>query len=162
MCFWHRRVFFYTKAKKHRRLQGVAGPSDRFWHKHDDRWLIDCRHWTLWQFRQNWNAGTTPAGAPVFSLVPPQIQQTAPHPALPPPNATATTPFFSGYNLSDAGITAFANELYAIRDAISKRVELGHMSTDSSAGALLNSIGRACDQAGVECPSVQHSPELPE
>jgi hypothetical protein len=65
----------------------------------------------IWQFRQNWNAGTTPAGAPVFSLVPPQIQQPAPHPALPPPNATAPTPFFSGYNLSDAGITQFRSEL---------------------------------------------------
>lgn len=123
--------------------------------------LLTAGFGLLWQFRQNWNAGTTPAGGPVFSLVPPQIQQTAPNPALPPPKPTAPIPFFSGYNLTEAGVTALAGELYAIRDAISKRVDVAHMSTDPSAGALLDNIGRACDQAGVDCPLSNLHPNSP-
>jgi hypothetical protein len=115
----------------------------------------------IWQFRQNWNSGTTPAGAPLFSLVSPQIQQTAPHPALPPPNPATATPFFSGYNLTDSGVTAFAEQLFAIRDAISRRVDVASMNTDPNAGALVNHIERACDQAGVECPTSGIHPNSP-
>jgi hypothetical protein len=75
----------------------------------------------VWQFRQNWNAGTTPAGGPVFSLVPPQIQTPTPNPALPPPNPTPPASFFSEYNLTEAGVKALVDELYAIKDSISKK-----------------------------------------
>jgi hypothetical protein len=36
------------------------------------------------------------------------------------------------------------------------------MGTDPSAGALLNSIGRACDQAGVDCPLSNIHPNSPD
>jgi hypothetical protein len=115
-----------------------------------------------WQFRQNWNAGTAPGGAPVFTLVPPQIPQTTPPLALPPPNPTTPTPFFDNYNLTEGGVIAFANELYAIRDAISKRVDVGRMGTDGSAGGLVSNIGRACDRAGIECPVANFHPNTPD
>jgi hypothetical protein len=125
--------------------------------------LLTAAFGLFWQFRQNWNAGISPAGAPVFSIVKPQIQQTAPNPALPPPRPTEPTPFFSGYRLTDAGVDAFGTELYAIRDAISKRIDLGMMSTDPGpAGNLLRGIRQACDQASVECPLTTIHPNSPD
>jgi hypothetical protein len=115
----------------------------------------------MWQFRQNWNAGTTPAGAPRFALVPPQIQKPTPNPALPPPNPAPPTPFFSEYNLTEAGLNALTDELYAIKDSVSKKINLASMSTDGSSSALMSSITRVCDAAGLECPHSYLHPNSP-
>jgi hypothetical protein len=112
-----------------------------------------------WQFQQNWAAGTGPTGAPVptFTVGPPQITQVPATPALPAPQQ----PFFSGYNLTEAGVIALANEFYKIRDSISRRIELGRMPTDPTAGALIGNLGRACDQAAIDCPVAGIHPNSP-
>jgi hypothetical protein len=116
-----------------------------------------------WQFQQNWAAGIKPTGAPVFSLVPPQITRTTPPLSLPPPQQQAPqTPFFSDYNLTEAGVTALADELYKIRDALGKRIELDRMSTEGTAGAFIGNFGRACDRAGVDCPVGNVHPNSPD
>jgi hypothetical protein len=116
-----------------------------------------------WQFQQNWAAGIKPTGAPVFSLVPPQISQTTAPRALPPPQQQATlTPFFSNYNLTEDGVKALAGELYKIRDALAKRIDLARMSTDGSAGGFSGNFVRACDQAGVDCPIGNLHPNSPD
>lgn len=105
----------------------------------------------IWQFQQNWAAGIKPSGAPVFSLIHPQILP-ATTPALAAPKQTAPTPYFSGYNLTEDGVKALADELFKIRDGISKHIDLERMSTDPTSGGLASNIGRACDQAGIDCP----------
>jgi hypothetical protein len=115
----------------------------------------------IWQFRQNLIAGTAPTGAPTFTVVQPRITQQASPPALPAPEQARQSPLFSGYNLSEAGVTALANELYKIRDVVSKRIELDHMSTDPGSGGLVNNLYRACDQAGVDCPIINIHPNSP-
>jgi hypothetical protein len=116
-----------------------------------------------WQFQQNWAAGIKPTGAPVFSLVPPQITQTAPPLALPPPQQQAPqTPFFSDYNLTEAGVTALADELYKVRDALERAVELNRMGTEGTATPFIGSFGRACDRAGVDCPVRNIHPNSPD
>lgn len=117
-----------------------------------------------WQFRQNWGAGTTLTGAPtpIFSLVPPQITQIKPVAALPSPGQPEDkTPFFSGYNLTESGVTALANELYKIKDAVSKRIDLNRMATDPTAGGLINNLIRACDQGAIDCPVGNVHPNSP-
>jgi hypothetical protein len=116
----------------------------------------------LWQFRQDLAAGTKPSGAPVFTLGPPQITQSEPVPALPPPQRAEPTPFFTRYNLTDAGITALTDELYKSRDALGRTIELNRMSTDGSAGGFISNFGRACDQAGIECPVASVHPNSPD
>jgi hypothetical protein len=116
-----------------------------------------------WQFRQNWTNGTRPSGAPIFTVGPPQIAPTPPLPALPPPQGKASqTPFFSNYNLTEAGVGALADELYKVRDAIGKRVELDRLVTDGTAGGFISNFARACDQAGVECPFSNVHPNSPD
>jgi hypothetical protein len=116
-----------------------------------------------WQFQQNWAAGIKPTGGPVFSLVPPQITQTTTPLSLPPPQQQAPqTPFFSDYNLTEAGVTALADELFKIRDALGKRVELDRMSTEGTAGPFIGNFGRACDRAGVDCPVGNIHPNSPD
>jgi len=116
-----------------------------------------------WQFQQNWAAGIKPSGAPVFTLVPPQITQTTAHLALPSPQQPASqTPFFSDYNLTEAGVTALADELYKIRDALGKKAELDRMSTEGTAAGFIGNFGRACDRAGVDCPVGTFHPNSPD
>jgi hypothetical protein len=116
-----------------------------------------------WQFQQNWAAGTKPSGAPTFSVVPPQITQREPLPALPAPQQQAPAqPFFSDYNLTEAGVSALADELYKARDALGKRVELDRMSTEGTAGPFISNFSRACDRAGVECPVGNVHPNAPD
>jgi hypothetical protein len=118
-----------------------------------------------WQFQQNWAAGIKPSGAPVFTLVPPQITQTTGPLALPPPQQQAPqTQFFSlpDYNLTEAGVTALADELYKIRDALGHRIELDRMSTEGTAAGFISNFGRACDRAGVECPVGTFHPNAPD
>jgi hypothetical protein len=116
-----------------------------------------------WQFKQNWAAGIKPNGAPTFTLVTPQITQSPPLPALPPPQGQPPekTPFFSDYNLTEPGVIALADELYKVRDALGKRVELDRLGTDGSAGGFISNFGRACDRAGVECPGGNVHPNSP-
>jgi|HubBroStandDraft_6_1064221.scaffolds.fasta_scaffold206128_2 hypothetical protein len=116
----------------------------------------------VWQFQQNWAAGIKPSGAPVFTLVPPQISQTPAPLALPSPQPAPQTPFFSDYNLTEAGVTALADELYKIRDALERRVELDKMNTEGTAGPFIANFGRACDRAGVECPVGSVHPNSPD
>jgi hypothetical protein len=116
-----------------------------------------------WQFQQNWAAGIKPSGAPTFTLVPPQITQSPPLQALPPPQKQISqTPFFSDYNLTESGVSALADELYKARDILGKRVELDRMSTDGSAGGFIGNFGRACDRAGVDCPIGNVHPNSPD
>src|ERR1700719_1758983 len=118
-----------------------------------------------WQFQQNWAAGIKPSGAPVFTLVPPQITQTPTPLALPSPQQQAPqTPFFSlsDYNLAEAGVTALADELYKARDTLEKRVELDRMNTEGTAGPFIGNFGRACDRAGVDCPVGNVHPNSPD
>jgi hypothetical protein len=116
-----------------------------------------------WQFQQNWAAGIKPTGAPVFSLVPPQITQTTAPLALPSPQQPASqTPFFSDYNLTEAGVTALPDELYKKRDALGKRVELGRMGTEGTAAPFISNFGRACDRAGMDCPVGNIHPNSPD
>jgi hypothetical protein len=116
-----------------------------------------------WQFQQNWTAGIKPSGAPTFTLVPPQITQAPALPALPAPEGQAPrTPYFSDYNLSEVGIGALADELYKVRDALGKRIELDRMSTDGSAGGFISNFSRACDRAGVDCPIGSVHPNSPD
>lgn len=75
----------------------------------------------VWQFQQNLAAGIKPTGAPVFSLVAPQITQAAPPLALPSPTPAPTTPFYSDYDLTEAGVNALADELYKIRDVLKNK-----------------------------------------
>jgi hypothetical protein len=122
-----------------------------------------------WQFKQNLAVGIGPTGAPTFSLVPPRITQEPPIPALPPPPSSTQppaahdpTPYFTNYNLTPAGVTALADELFKARDALGKRIELDRMATDSTAGSLLDGFTRACDQAGVDCPVNNVHPNTPD
>ena len=46
------------------------------------------------------------------------------------------TPYFSGYNLAEAGVTALANELYTNQGHVSRKIELNKISTDRSSSAL--------------------------
>ncbi len=116
----------------------------------------------VWQFQQDWAAGTKPTGAPVFSVVPPQITQTPSPLALPAPQPATPTPFFSDYNLTDAGVTVLAQELYKSRDVLGRIVELNRMATDGTASGFLSNFGRACDQAGVDCPVNMAHPNSPD
>jgi hypothetical protein len=60
------------------------------------------------------------------------------------------------------GITTLADELYKIGDSLpGKRIELNRMSTDSSAGGLVDTIFAACDKAGVDCPINNTHPNSP-
>lgn len=117
-----------------------------------------------WQFQQNWAAGTTPSGAPIFTVGPPQITQNAPPPALPPPSRPEQTTFFSSpeYNLTGAGVTALAEELFKSRDALGRRIELDRMNTDGTSQPFYASFERACDQAGIECPPGTVHPNSPD
>jgi hypothetical protein len=116
-----------------------------------------------WQFQQNWAAGIKPSGAPTFTLVPPQITQVPGLLALPAPQGQAPqTPFFSDYNLTEAGVSALADELYKVRDALGKRVELDKMGTEGSSGGFVSNFGRACDRAGVDCPIANVHPNSPD
>jgi hypothetical protein len=116
-----------------------------------------------WQFQQNWANGTKPSGAPTFTLVPPQITQVRPLPALPPPQGQAPqTPFFADYNLTEAGVNALADELYKVRDALGRKVELDRMNTDGSAGGFISNFVRACDRAAVDCPIPSVHPNSPD
>jgi hypothetical protein len=115
-----------------------------------------------WQFKQNWASGRKPSGAPIFTLVPPQITQTPSVPALPTPQGQSPqTPYFLDYNLTDVGVSALADELYKVRDALGKRVELDRLGTDGSGVGFVSNFGRACDRAGVECPNGNVHPNSP-
>lgn len=118
----------------------------------------------IWQFQQNWAAGIKPSGAPTFTIGPPQIAPPAATPALPPPsrNQEAKTPFFSNYNLTDSGVAALADELYKARDTFKRRIELSRMNTDGTSGPFISNFGRACDEAGVECPVNAAHPNSPD
>ena len=54
--------------------------------------------------------------------------------------------------MTEAGIKALAEEFYAIKGSISKKMNLATMSTDRSASGLLTSMTRVCDEAGLDCP----------
>ena len=99
----------------------------------------------VWQFRQNLNAATIPV----------------PNLALPPPHPSVATPLFSLYNLTEAEIAALADDLYTVKDAISKHFEIARMSTDDTSAGLMNNIARACDQAGIDCPVSYLHPNSP-
>jgi hypothetical protein len=63
--------------------------------------------------------------------------------------------------LTEEGVSALADELYKVRDALGKRVELDKLGTDGSAGGFVSNFGRACDRAGVECPNGNVHPNSP-
>jgi hypothetical protein len=116
----------------------------------------------VWQFQQNWAAGIKPSGSPVFSLVTPQIAPTIPPRALPAPLQALQGPYFSDYNLTEAGVTALGDELYKIRDALGKRIELDRMATDPTPSGFISNFIRACDPAGIECPVSDVHPNSPD
>jgi hypothetical protein len=117
----------------------------------------------VWQFQQNWAAGTKSSGAPIFTIGPPQITQREPLQALPGPQQSATPqPFFSNYDLTEAGVTALADELFKSRDAIGKHVELNRMSTEGTGGPFISNFSRACDRAGIDCPMGSVHPNSPD
>jgi hypothetical protein len=116
-----------------------------------------------WQFQQNWAAGIKPTGAPIFTVGPPQITQAAPPPALPAPQKPTTqNPLFANYNLTEDGITALTKELFKIRDALRRRIELDRMGTDGTANGFVSNFGRVCDLAGIECPVNNVHPNSPD
>lgn len=123
-----------------------------------------------WQFKQNWASGVTPTGAPVLiqpALPVPQVTQRSPSPALPPPpqripSAVETAPqLFSGYDLTPNGIRVLADELYKIKDALPSTVDLQRTFSEGSSGPLTSSIFRACDRAGINCPTNNGRPNSP-
>jgi hypothetical protein len=81
---------------------------------------------------------------------------------LPAPQPQTPQPFFSDYNLTEAGVNALADELYKARDAFGKRIELDRMSTDGTAGGFVSNFVRACDRAGVDCSVANVHPNSPD
>jgi len=115
-----------------------------------------------WQFAQNRAAGVGSTGAPIFTVGPPRIPQ-VPQPALPPPQAPQAQNqnlLFSGYNLTDNGVTALAKELFKIRENINHKIELQRMETERP--ALVPNLIRACDLANVDCPENAVHPNSPD
>jgi hypothetical protein len=106
----------------------------------------------VWLFSQNWTHGISPTGAPLAVTAVPQPVQIAPtpsRPALPSP-AQNNNPFVSGYGLTEEGIRALTDELYKLKDSL-KQINVQHLGTDGSIGALMTGINQACDRAGIEC-----------
>lgn len=114
----------------------------------------------IWQVQQNWANGMKPS-APIFTVGPPQITQREPPPALPAPQPSPQ-PFFSDYNLTEAGIGALAEELYKVRSGLTGRIEVDRMSTDGTSGGFISNFSRACDKAGIECPVANVHPNSPD
>jgi hypothetical protein len=119
-----------------------------------------------WQFKQNWDSGVSPTGAPVSLPSPPapqrpQIALPAVQPALPAPN-NVNTPLISGYGLTAEGIHQLANGLYKAKDHLPKVVIVQRTGSEPSSRQLTSDILVACDRSGVSCQGGGGLPNSPD
>ena len=123
----------------------------------------------LWQFQQNRAMGITISNGPNLLPAPtaPQITQTPPPEALPPPTpATApssqaippsppvvsqpkpATPLMNGYNLTPAGSRVLADEAFKIKDVLPS-LTVWIQNNDNSGRGLAGEIIRAFSIGGI-------------